>query len=218
MSCLTGMCNWSRLGPLQAHAHARALASMHAHAHPFMLLHSGTHARKCIHTHKHTHTQAHTHTHTHRHTHKRRTKTWICETHGHPPCRACATTHRGVRHCCSRGHQGHPRVPTECPVAANRTPARVLGGRRISQRTPMGRGGGTAAHPRPQTACAAHADECGPTPGGAEGPRRGRSRPAGGQKTAGTRTPLPESERPCKWARLRGRPVERHGRAGTEAS
>ena len=40
--------------------------------------------------------------------HKRRTKTWICETHGHPPCRACATTHWGVRHCCSRGHQGHP--------------------------------------------------------------------------------------------------------------
>ena len=49
----------------------------------------------------------------------------------------------------TRGHQGHPRVPTECPVAANRTPARVLGGRRVSQRTPMGRGGGGAERHTP---------------------------------------------------------------------
>ena len=83
-------------------------------------------------------------------THKRRTKTRICEPHGHPPCRACATTHRGVRYCCSRGHQGHPRVPTECPMATSHTPARVLGCRRISQWTPMGRGGAERHPPAPK--------------------------------------------------------------------
>ena len=76
-------------------------------------------------------------------THKRRRKTWVCEAHGHPPCRACALAHRGVRYCCARGHQGHPRVPAMCPPAAGRapTPLRRLGARRASQRTP-GRGEG----------------------------------------------------------------------------
>ena len=76
-------------------------------------------------------------------THKRRRKTWVCEAHGHPPCRACALAHRGVRYCCARGHQGHPRVPAMCPPAAGRapTPLRRLGARRASQKTP-GRGEG----------------------------------------------------------------------------
>ena len=70
-------------------------------------------------------------------------------------------------------------------------PGTRTGGPTSQSTDPDGQGGVRAKHPRPQTACAAHADEWGPTPGGAEGPRRGRSRPAGGQKTAGTRTPPP---------------------------
>ena len=55
-------------------------------------------------------------------THKRRRKTWVCEAHGHPPCRACALAHRGVRYCCARGHQGHPRVPAMCPLPRGEPP------------------------------------------------------------------------------------------------
>ena len=120
--------------------------------------------------------------------HKRRTKTWICETHGHPRCRACATTHRGVRHCCSRGHQGHPRVPTECPVAASRTPARVLGGRRISQRTPMGRGGQSGTPLPPNGVCCARR-RVGAHPGGCRGPQARQIKASGGIKDGGDTNP-----------------------------
>ena len=122
-------------------------------------------------------------------THKRRRKTWVCEAHRHPPCRACALAHRGVRYCCARGHQGHPRVPAMCPPAAGRapTPLRRLGTRRASQRAP-GRGGG--ATPSPQEARDAHTGEGG---GGAH--TRGARRPEpvppparGGEATEGRDT------------------------------
>ena len=76
-------------------------------------------------------------------THKRQRKMWVCEAHGHPPCRACTLAHRGVWYCCAEGHQGHRRVPAMCPPAAGQAPSplRRLGARRASQRTP-GRGEG----------------------------------------------------------------------------
>ena len=129
-----------------------------------------------------------------------------------PPCRACATTHRGVKHYCSRGHQGHPQVPTECPVAANRTPARVLGGRRVSQRTPMGRGGGGAERhtPAPKRRVLRTPTSGGP-PRGVQRAQARQVEASGGTKDNGDTNPPPpppESERPCKRARLRGRSVE----------
>ena len=86
------------------------------------------------------------HAHTRQHspeTNKRRRKTWVCEAHGHAPCKACALAHKGVRYCCARGHQGHQRVLAMCPHAARRapTPLRRQGAGTTSQRTP-GRGEG----------------------------------------------------------------------------
>ena len=147
-------------------------------------------------------------------THKRRCKTWVCEAHGHPPCRACAIAHRGVRYCCARGHQGHPRVPAMCPRAAGRapTPLRRLGVRRASQRTPgWGEGGRTPAPKRRVTRTPVRGGG-GHSPGasGAQSqshPRRARTKRRRGE------TP-PQDGPPGKRAR---RP-ERHGRAGTEVS
>ena len=105
-------------------------------------------------------------------THKRRRKTWVCEAHGHPPCRACALAHRGVRYCCARGHQGHPRVPAMCPPAAGRAPTQLrrLGARRASQRTPgRGEGGQPPAPKRRVT----HT----PVRGGGGGTHQGRPAP-----------------------------------------
>ena len=147
-------------------------------------------------------------------THKRRRKTWVCEAHGHPPCRACALAHRGVRYCCARGHQGHPRVPAMCPPAAGRapTPLRRLGARRASQRTP-GRGeGGQPPAPKRRVTHTPVRGGGGHTPGapGAQSqPHPWRT----GTKRRRGETP-PQGGPPGKRAR---RP-ERHGRAGTEVS
>ena len=44
------------------------------------------------------------------------TYTWVCERHGNLPCPTCALMHRGVRHCCSKGHSRHPKgVCVPCP-------------------------------------------------------------------------------------------------------
>ena len=147
-------------------------------------------------------------------THKRRRKTWVCEAHGHPPCRACALAHRGVRYCCARGHQGHPRVPAMCPPAAGRapTPLRRLGARRASQRTP-GRGeGGQPPAPKRRVTHTPVRGGGGDTPGapGAQSqPHPWRT----GAKRRREETPL-QGGPPGKRAR---RP-ERHGHAGTEVS
>ena len=34
---------------------------------------------------------------------------WVCAAHQHRQCASCAAMSRGVRHCCARGHAGHPR-------------------------------------------------------------------------------------------------------------
>ena len=148
-------------------------------------------------------------------THKRRRKTWVCEAHRHPPCRACVLAHRGVRYCCARGHQGHPRVPAMCPPAAGQapTPLRRLGARRASQRTP---GRGEGGQPPAPKGRATHT----PVRGGGGGTHQGRPAPrasptpgARGRSNGGGETP-PQDGPPGKRAR---RP-ERHGRAGTEVS
>ena len=36
---------------------------------------------------------------------------WVCAAHQHRQCASCAAVGRGVRHCCARGHTGHPRPP-----------------------------------------------------------------------------------------------------------
>ena len=64
-------------------------------------------------------------------------KSWICERHGHPPCPTRTLTHRGVRHCCARGHPGQSR--DTCTPCLPR-----LGGCLASQRT-LGEGGTPAA-------------------------------------------------------------------------
>ena len=33
----------------------------------------------------------------------------VCAAHQHRQCTSCAAVGRGVRHCCARGHAGHPR-------------------------------------------------------------------------------------------------------------
>ena len=83
-------------------------------------------------------------------TSKRRQKSWVCEAHGHPPCRACALAHRGVRYCCARGHQGHPRVPAMCPPAAGRapTPLRRLGAAELARGLQVGGRGDNPQPPR----------------------------------------------------------------------
>ena len=65
-------------------------------------------------------------------TRRRLTKSWVCEWHGNPPCPTCALTHRGVRHCCSGGHHGHPKGVC-IPCTPRHTPPRA---RLASQRTP----------------------------------------------------------------------------------
>ena len=36
---------------------------------------------------------------------------WICVANQHRQCVSCAALGKGVRHCCARGHAGHPRPP-----------------------------------------------------------------------------------------------------------
>ena len=102
--------------------------------------------------------------------HKRHTKTWICETHDTPPAWH-ARPHTGGS---STAALGDIRGTHECPRSAQwpqTAPQHAYWGADESVDGPRWAGGGDrAAHPRPQTACAAHADEW-PTPGGAEGPR-----------------------------------------------
>ena len=75
---------------------------------------------------------------------RRLTKSWVCERHWNPPCPCptCALTRRGVRHCCSRGHHGHPKGVC-MPCTPRHTPQRA---RLARQRTPGV--GGTPAFKR----------------------------------------------------------------------
>ena len=80
------------------------------------------------------------------------TKSWVCERHGNPPCPRCVQTHRGVRHCCSRGRHGHPKdactprhTSRRARLASQRTPG--LGGTPALKRS-MGRIPPGAKHAR----------------------------------------------------------------------
>ena len=53
-------------------------------------------------------------------THKRRRKTWVCEAHGHPPCRACAGTQGSAVLLC-------PRAPGAPAGACDVAPCRGVG-------------------------------------------------------------------------------------------
>ena len=103
-------------------------------------------------------------------------------------------------------------------MAANRTPARVLGGRRVSQRTPMGKGGAERHTPAPKRRVLRTPTSGGPPRGVQRAPGEAGRGQRGDKRQRGHEPPLPESERLYKRARLRGRPVERHGQASTEAS
>ena len=99
----------------------------------------------------------------------------LCDEHRAPACKSCKG-HRGVRHCCSRHHEGHPRVfggGTTVPAGPEGGAAAAATGGRLALRrsaivpAPMtkGEGGGpagqgTAASPR----------------GGTQGPGQGHGR------------------------------------------
>ena len=75
---------------------------------------------------------------------------WLCNTHQHRQCAACAAMGRGVRQCCTRRHPRQPHHPATSPrprgrarAAGARTPWGG-GGHRPSGTRPSGRG-----HPRP---------------------------------------------------------------------
>ena len=67
--------------------------------------------------------------------HPRLSWLWVCAAHRHTQRATCAAVGRGVRHCCARGHVGHPR-----PSAQERSRGAALT-RTSGARTP-GRGGG----------------------------------------------------------------------------
>ena len=58
----------------------------------------------------------------------------LCDAHRAPVCKSCRG-HRGVRHCCSRHYEGHPRL--------------VLAAGGARQRTLFGLGGPVRAMPPP---------------------------------------------------------------------
>ena len=71
----------------------------------------------------------------------RRPMQTLCDEHRAPACKSCRG-HRGVRHCCSRHHEGHPRVlgggQRFLPVQRGRVALRRAGARA----RPRDRGGG----------------------------------------------------------------------------
>ena len=65
---------------------------------------------------------------------------WVCAAHQHRQCASCAAVGRGVRHCCARGHAGHPR-PSMAPRGQQR-------GARRAEAHPPGAGGTPSAKRR----------------------------------------------------------------------
>ena len=116
-------------------------------------------------------------------------KIWICPVHQHRQCASCATVGRGVRHCCSRGHPGHPR-----PTALGQQPLTARARTRRA-RTP-GTGGGTPAPKRRREGLPSGAQE--------RLPKRGRT----------DSSPPPAGKRRCRVMQQQ----TCHGRAGTEVT
>ena len=65
---------------------------------------------------------------------------WVCAAHQHRQCASCAAVGRGVRHCCARGHAGHPR-PSVAPRGQQQ-------GARRAEAHPPGAGGTPSAKRR----------------------------------------------------------------------
>ena len=136
-------------------------------------------------------------------TRRRLTKSWVYERHGNPPCPTCALTHRGVRHCCSRGHHGHPKgvcvpcTPRHTPLRTQLASQHTLGaGHMPAPKRLMGSSPPWGLHAR-------HGLTHPPAPdGGKRGMKRHREAP---------------QARPGKHQRL-VHPAERHSRAGIEVS
>ena len=80
---------------------------------------------------------------------------WVCAAHQHKQCASCAAVGRGVRHCCARGHAGHPR-----PTMALRGQQR--GARRAEAHTPRAGGTPSAKRHRRQRALALGPDRVRP--------------------------------------------------------
>ena len=72
---------------------------------------------------------------------------WVCAAHQHRQCASCAAVGRGVRHCCARGHAGHPR-PSMAPRGQQR------GARRAEAHPPRAGGTPSAKRRRRQRALA----------------------------------------------------------------
>ena len=79
------------------------------------------------------------------HTNPRLPHLWVCATHKHRQCATCAAVGRGVRHCCARGHVGHPRPPAQ---ERSRPPGAPGRARAAGLRTPGGGGDPSAKRPK----------------------------------------------------------------------
>ena len=77
----------------------------------------------------------------------RRPMQTLCDEHRAPACKSCKG-HRGVRHCCSRHHEGHPRV---LGGGQRCLPVQGGGGGGLQQRAGVLTSGGSAIMPAPVT-------------------------------------------------------------------
>ena len=103
----------------------------------------------------------------------RRPMQTLCDEHRAPACKSCKG-HRGVRHCCSRHHEGHPRV-----LGGGQRCLPVQGGG-LQQRAGVLPSGGSAIMPAPVTGGegggpAGQGTEASPR-GGTRGPDKGHGR------------------------------------------
>ena len=116
---------------------------------------------------------------------------WVCVAHQHRQCASCAAVGRGVRHCCTRGHAGHPR-----PTMRGRQR-----GTRRAQAHPPGAGGTPSAKRRRRQR------------GLDTGPGRVRTHKRG--RVDATPPPPPAA---AKRRRCTPPGAAKHGRAGTEVT
>ena len=78
-------------------------------------------------------------------------KLWLCERRGQPACPTCTITPGGVRHCCTRGHPGHPRARTHThtriPGSLNRAKRRSRNRKVVGSIPGAGMSGGGRRQP-----------------------------------------------------------------------
>ena len=117
----------------------------------------------------------------------RRPMQTLCDEHRAPACKSCKG-HRGVRHCCSRHHEGHPRVlggGQRClPVQRGGAAAAATSGRLALRRV----GGRASPHDQGGGGRPSRAGDGGVAPGRHTGPRSGpREGLRGGHIASGRR-------------------------------